>query len=125
MGKDMGGIDDAEIYSDLKKNFDSAYKEVLTNIGDDGINVAMFLVLKKTAPSGPSNKGADYGPNQKGKVTALGDQVADLNEPGVADMMEEGYRRAALKSSQSVIGLGAQLRKANNNLQSPKDRRKA
>lgn len=126
MGKDMGGIDDAQMYQDLKKNFESSYKEVLTNIGDDGINVAYVSGPKRRpAPSGPSNKGADYGPNQTGKVTALGDQVADLNEPGVADMMEEGYRRAALKSSQSVIGLGAQLRKANNNLQSPKDRRKA
>ena len=126
MGKDMGGIDDAEIYSDLKKNFDSAYKEVLTNIGDDGINVAYVSGPKRRpAPSGPSNKGADYGPNQAGKVTALGDQVADLNEPGVADMMEEGYRRAALVSSQSTIGFLAKLRSANNNLQSPKDRSKA
>ena len=77
------------MYQDLK-NFESSY-EVLTNI-DDGINVAYVSGLK-TRSSGPSNKGADYGPNQTGKVTALGDHYC-LNKLGVADMMEEGYEEA-------------------------------
>jgi len=126
MGPEYGGIDDAEIYDDLRKGFASAYREVLTNIGDDGINVAYVSGPKRRpSPSGPADKGANIGPNNKGIVTALGDQVADLNEPGVADMLEEGYRRAALVSSQSTIGFLAKLRSANNNLQSPKDRSKA
>lgn len=126
MGRDMGGIEVTEAYRDMRNGFESAYREVMQNVGDAGIQVGYVGSKKpKPAPSGPSAKGADYGPNEKGMITSLGDQVSDINEPGVADIMDEAYRRSALGSSQSSIGLANQLRNNNNNLQTPTNRKNA
>ena len=120
-------LDNAQIYSDLSDNFRDSYREVITSVGDDGIDIAMVSGVKRRFdPGGPvGDKGADIGLNDEGKLTSLADQVLDVNDPATAKILEDGYTRALNVKRESVVSLGAKLRNSNNNLQSPKDRQNA